>query len=44
MEVKLIQSCVSNNTVIRFENTIIFLYSAVVTSYLENCVQFEAPW
>lgn len=44
MKVNLIQSCISKNIVIRFKNTIISLYSAPVTSYLENRVQFEAPW
>lgn len=44
MKVNLMQSCISKNTVSRFENNIISLYSALVTSYLEYRMQFEAPW
>lgn len=43
MKINLLQSCISKNSVIIFENTIITLYSTLVISYVLNYVQFGVP-
>lgn len=43
-KINLIQSCISKNTIIRLENTIIALCSTLVISYVVSYVQFGVPW